>query len=145
VGEPGERMKQSKSDCNFCGKTEIEFEKYIISPEHCICYECVEKISVMMLSLSVNRNYIRANTQDSVRCNFFCRKPAKQVWQLITDKGKGICSECLEICNNVLGDLSSANEAELSVLRAAKLRKLNKSLSNNYYVSATIISDLFND
>lgn len=139
-------MTQSKSDCSFCGKTAIEFGKYIISPEYCICCQCVEKVSLMMLALSVNRKYkFQANAQGSARCNFFCGKQAKQVWQLVTDKGKGICSECVEICNDVLGDLSSANEAEVIVLRAAKLRKLNESLSNNKYVSATVISDLFSD
>ncbi len=117
-------MNRASPDCSFCGRTEIEPGKFMLGPECCICDQCIEQASLALLDFSENKNYrFQTNSQDSVRCNF-CGKKPKEVWQLLTASGKNICSECVEICNDVLGDIDDANE--VNILRAAKLRKLNK-------------------
>jgi len=118
-------MSQVNPNCSFCGRTEIDPGKFVAGPNRFICDECIEQVSLALLDFSGNDNYkFQTNTQDSVRCDF-CAKRAKDVWRLLTESGKNICSECVEICNDILGDTDEANE--VNILRAAKLRKLNKS------------------
>ena len=117
-------MKQSKPDCSFCGRTEIEPGKFVLGPERCICDRCIESCSLALLDAAdEDHDIYRINSLSSARCEF-CGKKSKEVWRLLTGSGKNICSECIEICNDILGDSDAANE--VNILRAAKLRKLNK-------------------
>lgn len=117
-------MNRVSPDCSFCGRSEIEPGKFVLGPECCICDQCIEQASLALLDFSGNESYrFQTNTQTSVRCDF-CGKKPKEVWRLLTEGSKNICSECVESCNDILGDRNAANE--VNILRAAKLSKLNK-------------------
>ncbi len=117
-------MNQVNPNCSFCGKTVIEPGKFVAGPNCFICEQCIEQASLTLLDFSEDENYrFQVNEQTSVRCDF-CAKRPKEVWNLLTESGKNICSECIEICNDILGDRDEANE--VNILRAAKLGKLNR-------------------
>jgi len=118
-------MNQVNPDCSFCGRAEIKPGKFVAGPNLCICNQCIEQASLALLDLSEDENHrFQAKAQDSVRCDF-CGKKPKEVWRLLTANDKNICSECVEICNDVLGDTDAANG--VNILRAGKLHRLNRS------------------
>ena len=117
-------MRQNSPDCSFCGRTNIEPGKFVLGPERCICHKCIEECSLALLDFSEGENRIfQTRVLNSERCEF-CGKKSKEVWRLLTGYGKHICSECIELANDILGDMDASNE--INILRAAKLSKLNK-------------------
>ena len=117
-------MNRVSPDCSFCGRTELESRKFVAGPNRFICDECIEQASLELLDFSESENRIfQTSVQDSARCDF-CGKKPKEVWRLLTESSNSICSECVELCNDILGDLETANE--VNILRSAKLGKLNK-------------------
>ncbi len=95
-------MNCANPDCSFCGRTKIEPGKFVAGPDLFICDKCIEQASLALLDFSGSGNRIfQTNVQDSIRCDF-CAKRAKEVWRLLTESGKNICSECVEICNDII-------------------------------------------
>jgi len=117
-------MIQKSPDCSFCGRANIEPGKFVLGPERCICDKCIEQCSLALLDFSEGADHIfQTSVLNSQRCEF-CGKKSKEVWRLLIGYGKHICSECIEITNDILGDMDASNE--INILRAAKLSKLNK-------------------
>ena len=123
-------MKRKLNDltCSFCNKVQDQVNKLIAGPNHHICDNCIERISSLMLSDDISA-YASFEQEAGVlsRCSF-CGKRATEVWKLVTRSGSNICSECIEICNEILSD----DRFDVARCEAAivELSRMNKAYSS---------------
>ena len=128
-------MSQANPDCSFCSRTQLAPGKFVAGPDRWICDTCVDDCTLVLLALSSEVDApFQINLSDSAWCEF-CSKESKHVWRLLVRNAISICSECIEICNQILGDSAEANK--LNILQVAKLRKLNNPFAHVECVTVT--------
>jgi ClpX C4-type zinc finger len=97
--------------CSFCGKSQKQVKKLIAGPGIYICDECVAKAGHVVATgeaAATPLSGIRSLGEDAaaVRCSF-CGKRRHQVPGLAEGAGATICTECLELCGEIItGELS---------------------------------------
>ena len=115
--------------CGFCGESHEQVKKLIAGPSVFICERCIAAFTSLLLEEgpSEKGNVSRAG-EASIRCSF-CGKRRSEVWQLVEGESRSICSECLEVCNEILADdgiAEAASEERLAQLcerNAGKMRR----------------------
>ena len=74
-----------------------------------------------------------ADAADMLRCSF-CQKSQRQVRKLITGSGVYICSECVEICNEIIAEeLGDEQSGSFSLESLPKPAEINAFL-NEYVI-----------
>jgi ClpX C4-type zinc finger len=94
--------------CSFCGKNQKQIRKLIAGPGVAICGECIEKADRVIVTGEVAATPLSAvkslgEDVTTVRCSF-CGKRRHQVSGLAAAAGGTICTECLELCHEIITD-----------------------------------------
>ena len=109
--------------CSFCGKFQGQVKRLIAGPAVYICEQCIVTCTSFLLEEDAGaRGEVTAVSEVSSRCDF-CGRKRPEVWQLVGVAGCKICSGCVEICNEILGDYGDEEAASEEWLR--RLREHN--------------------
>jgi hypothetical protein len=115
VGTRSRRRDPLLLDCTFCGKQQNEVRKLIAGPGVYICDSCIDLAGTVVSSGQAARTEFGAmialpEGQARVRCAF-CGKDRGQASGLAvmptvtvgrTSANAAICSECLNLCNEII-------------------------------------------
>ncbi len=114
--------------CSFCGKPRDQVSTLTLGQKLSICGGCVETASRCVLTTTgqEGRSRLWQIALEDHECNF-CGKPRGQVWRLLSKDSSGyICSECLELANDIICEESleqkRAGAAEASERLSSELR-----------------------
>jgi len=94
--------------CTFCKRSQNEVSKLIAGPEVYICERCVDKAERILDEggMPTGSGFLVPVKEGSrARCSF-CRKGRAADRRLLTGSAGNICSECLDVCRQVLQDSS---------------------------------------
>jgi hypothetical protein len=122
VGHRGRRSDPLRLACSFCGKPQPEVRKLIAGPRVYICDRCIvltENVIGSGNPASTAFGSINAVPEQviRIRCSF-CGKDRSQAPGLAampsgaggkTPEFTAICSECLELCNEIITEEDSLN------------------------------------
>jgi hypothetical protein len=87
--------------CTFCKRSQNQVSKLIAGPKVYICDACVELAEKSMTS---SHGFLAlANEASRARCSF-CGKGRTVDRSLLTGSSGSICSECLDICRQIIHD-----------------------------------------
>lgn len=97
--------------CSFCGKGQKQVRKLIAGPKVYVCNECVERADRVIATGEPTATPLSAMTVANdrgryaapVKCSF-CGKRRHQVTGLATASRATICSECLELCHEIINE-----------------------------------------
>ncbi len=102
------RTRNARGDlaCSFCRKPQVEVARLIAGPKVFICDSCVataEKSMTGSGGLDRPVSLALAVEGSRARCSF-CSKRRMADRQLLTGPAGSICSDCLNICRQILTD-----------------------------------------
>jgi hypothetical protein len=94
--------------CSFCGKSQQQVKKLIAGPGVAICEGCIALADQVMATgeaAATSLSAVKPLGVDviTVRCSF-CGKRRHQVSGIAAAAGCTICTECLELCNEILAE-----------------------------------------
>lgn len=95
--------------CSFCGKHQKQVKKLIAGPDVFICNGCIHRVHTVLTSagktVSTPLTTIRRVGDDDPeeRCGF-CGKRRQQVAAMAAAGESRICTECLDLCDEILSD-----------------------------------------
>jgi len=103
--------------CSFCGKHQKQVKKLIAGPGVYICDECVERVhGVLTSSAGTASTPFAAIAQVSdadvtLQCTF-CGKRRQQVAAMASTGHAHICTECLDLCNEIISEELAGGSAQ---------------------------------
>ena len=105
------RTRNQKKDliCTFCKRPQTQLAKLIAGPKVYICDACVaaaEKSMGETRTHALQGTLSPAREGSKVRCSF-CSKGRAPERQLLTGSAGNICSDCLDICRQIIMDSST--------------------------------------
>ena len=115
-------MKSTHLDslhCSFCGKSHEQARKLIAGPNVHICEHCIAALTDLLVDDHPKlTDQLKNDLQVSAKC-VFCGKRRAEVWQLLQAQNGNVCSECLQLCHEILADegMKVVGEDRLSRLR----------------------------
>ncbi len=99
--------------CSFCGKNQKQVKKLIAGPHVYICDGCLGRVHAVIAEPGRTASTPIATIQQvsdeagAEQCNF-CEKRRHQVAAMASAGDKRICNECLELCDEIVSEESSA-------------------------------------
>jgi ATP-dependent protease Clp ATPase subunit len=99
--------------CSFCGKTQKQVKKLIAGPHAYICDGCLGRVHTVIAEPGRTASTPIATIQQvsdkagAQQCSF-CQKRRDQVAAMASAGDKRICNECLELCDEIVSEESSA-------------------------------------
>lgn len=111
--------------CTFCGKKQVEVTKLIAGPGVYICNTCVDTCNKLLDGdKSVEQSIISLSPEDpppNTKCSF-CGKRSHQVESILHGAKAHICSECVDLCNEILDEelFASSGTAKDGATAAAR-------------------------
>jgi ATP-dependent protease Clp ATPase subunit len=93
--------------CSFCGKSQKQVKKLIAGPDVYICNGCISGAHAVIAEpgravrtpiATIQQVSDEAGTQ---QCSF-CGKPRQQVAAMAATTDARICTECLELCDEIV-------------------------------------------
>jgi ATP-dependent protease Clp ATPase subunit len=104
-------MRGPDLTCSFCGKHQKHVASLVAGPDAYICSECIDRVhAVLDGTASAASTPIAAigrvsDADRAERCSF-CGKPRDRVAAMASTGHERICTECAELCDEVIaGDL----------------------------------------
>ncbi len=99
--------KRAKLKCNFCHATQDEVPSLISGPQVYICGICIALARRVVengeTATESQRRLEPIERSTQSRCTF-CGKPSKSGEPLVSGKSARICTQCLDICDNILAE-----------------------------------------
>jgi len=93
--------KRKDLRCSFCGKQREQVEYVIAGPGVYICDECIALCN-HIIEVEAKRDKSPSDLANrELRCSF-CAKSYEQVANLIAGPGVFICTECVDLCNEII-------------------------------------------
>jgi ATP-dependent protease Clp ATPase subunit len=99
--------------CSFCGKNQKQVKKLIAGPHAFICDGCLGRVHAVIaepgqtVSTPVATIQRVGDDAGAEQCSF-CQKRRHQVAAMASAGDKRICNECLELCDEIVSEESSA-------------------------------------
>ena len=119
----GEDKKGRRLGCSFCGLPQKEVRKLIAGPGVYICDECVAAALEVVAGrpgavrtwaerteaqpASTGKRKAKATKPFEERACSFCGKTGLSVRFLVGSAGVHICAECLDLCTDIIAELST--------------------------------------
>jgi hypothetical protein len=89
--------------CSSCGKTQKQVKKLIAGPGVYICGECVDRVNQLLGNgVESARGAHRVSAEAAAERCSFCGKRRHQVAAMAAAGTLRICSECLQLCNEII-------------------------------------------
>jgi ATP-dependent protease Clp ATPase subunit len=101
--------------CSFCGKKHKQVKKLIAGPHVYICDGCLGRVHAVIAERGRTASTPIATIQQvsdeagAEQCNF-CQKRRHQVAAMASAGDKRICNECLELCDEIMSELSAPSQ-----------------------------------
>ncbi len=93
--------------CSFCGKNQDQVQRLIAGPDVFICDECIDLISKGNAGQQKEINSTRRARGVSDRCSFCGKKRQHVLYFHTSPGGVNICSECIDLCREIIDAESS--------------------------------------
>lgn len=94
--------RRKEAVCTFCGRPPSEVKKLVAGPEVYLCDGCVGRVEAVIAGMPrAGETLRRADRRSRARCSF-CGQRASGEHVLVTGKGIGICSGCLDLSREMM-------------------------------------------
>jgi ATP-dependent protease Clp ATPase subunit len=112
----GQYLRRNQVACSFCGMTQPRVEKLIGGTHSYICDQCVATADRVIVTGEAAATPLSALTSvgadvSDATCGF-CGKRRDRVAGLAAAGQHTICTECLELCREILDEGLSASDSD---------------------------------
>jgi ATP-dependent protease Clp ATPase subunit len=102
--------------CSFCGNTRKQVKKLIAGASACICDGCLRRVHTVLAKPGQTASTPIATIKQAgeeagpEQCSF-CGKARHQVAAMASAIATRICNECLQLCDEIVGEQLGGTES----------------------------------